>query len=136
MPHTPIEAFIHLVQNTAESLKNHPQRAHAGMVDDLDRFSRERLIPLWQREQKSSQNPYVLSFVGLTNVGKSTLMEALLGFPVAPRKATLTDRRRSVQRGERALYAPPFAGLYHGALTTTSRPPPGDWRFLSPIVSG
>ncbi|MEI8045088.1 MAG: dynamin family protein [Verrucomicrobiota bacterium] len=86
MPDTPIESFIHLVQDTVEALKLQPKLAPPSAIQELEIFSSERLIPLCQQEQKSGRNPYVLSFVGLTNVGKSTLVEALLGFPVAPRK--------------------------------------------------
>lgn len=86
MSDTPIEAFIHLVQDTAATLRNQPGVVPVEVIQDLEVFTKERLIPIWHREQKSARNPYVLSVVGLTNVGKSTLMEALLGFPVAPRK--------------------------------------------------
>lgn len=86
MPDTPVEAFINLVQETVASLRNQPRLVSPAVIDDLDVFCKKRLIPICIREQKSFRNPYVLSLIGLTNVGKSTLMEALLGFPVAPRK--------------------------------------------------
>jgi GTP-binding protein EngB required for normal cell division len=86
MPDTPIASFIHLVQDTVAFLKRQPKPCLASVAEDLEMFSKSRLMPIWHREQTSLHAPYVLSFVGLTNVGKSTLMEALLGFPIAPRK--------------------------------------------------
>jgi GTPase Era involved in 16S rRNA processing len=53
---------------------------------EFDVLYNKRLIPLWKQERNAHATPYVLSLVGLTNVGKSTLAEALLGFPVAPHK--------------------------------------------------
>ena len=85
MPDTPAGAFIHLIQDTVSAMRL--RRDHnADPVGDLERFLRERLMPIWRREEQAGTTPYVLSLVGLTNVGKSTLMEALLKFPVAPRK--------------------------------------------------
>ncbi len=81
----PVGAFIHLVEETASAMKLR-RSYNADLVGDLERFLRERLMPIFRREEQSGTNPYVLSLVGLTNVGKSTLMEALLKFPVAPRK--------------------------------------------------
>jgi len=90
MPDTPVEALIHLVQDTEEKLKfSNKHHAHDGesLSDALARFSSARLIPLLTQEKNSMQSPYILALVGLTNVGKSTLTEALLGFPVAPQKS-------------------------------------------------
>ncbi len=85
MPSTPIGAFIYLVQETVEEIRrrgNHNKE----IVEDLNRSKLERLVPIYKREQNAGEVPYVVSLVGLTNVGKSTLMEALLGVPVAPRR--------------------------------------------------
>lgn len=90
MPDTPIEALYHLIQKTNNTQKQSIQtRSHDGVLlsDALANFSQKRLIPLWNQERNSLKSPYVLSLVGLSNVGKSTLTEALLGFPVAPRKS-------------------------------------------------
>lgn len=82
---SPIEAFIFLVQETAELAKNQKilNEAQRGYLED---FRASRLIPIYQREKLAQKSPFTLCFVGLTNVGKSTLIEALLGAPVAPKK--------------------------------------------------
>lgn len=84
MQETALEALIHLVQDTYAIWKVQPQLADAAI--QLEDFRSSRLMPAWHREQRSRKSPYVLSLVGLTNVGKSTLMEAILGYPVAPHK--------------------------------------------------
>jgi len=85
MTATSTEQFIHLVQDSLSTWQSQGF-SRPKLTEDLERFRRERLLPILERERKSLQTPYVVSLVGLTNVGKSTLMEALLGFPVAPRK--------------------------------------------------
>ncbi|HQB28290.1 MAG TPA: dynamin family protein [Paludibacter sp.] len=78
MSGTPVSEFIHLVNDTMNSLEKTIQKEFDILY--------KRLIPLWKQECTAHVTPYVLSLVGLTNVGKSTLAEALLGFPVAPHK--------------------------------------------------
>ncbi len=80
---SPIESFIYLVQDTLASCRNDPTAGK--WIERLENFKSKRLIPIHQRTKKAAQKTYILSLIGLTNVGKSTLMEALLGVP-APRK--------------------------------------------------
>ncbi len=82
---TPIEAFLFLAQETVALAKNQnsldeAQRAY------LDEFRGSRLVPICQREKLARKTPFTFCFVGLTNAGKSTLIEALLGATVAPKK--------------------------------------------------
>lgn len=81
----PIASFIHLLQDTIRSL-DPTREPNAATIELLEKFHKDRLLPLWERANRLSEKEYMLAFVGLTNVGKSTLMEALLGFPVAPQK--------------------------------------------------
>jgi len=81
---SPIEALIHLVQNTVAQCRVQ-DRGNATLIEALECFQQSRLLPIYERTQKAKKKKYVLSLVGLTNVGKSTLMEALLGVP-APKK--------------------------------------------------
>ena len=76
--------LIDVFQLTAKTLAASGTK-ESGLVADLLEIIRVRLIPVYHREQLASKSSYVVSFVGHTNVGKSTLMEALLG-PVAPKK--------------------------------------------------
>jgi len=80
MSDKPVSSFMLLLKETSKSLKD---KQIVGAFDD---FRHNRLDPLWHQENNAGVSPYVLSLVGLTNVGKSTIAEALLGFPVAPRK--------------------------------------------------
>ncbi len=84
MSDKPVSGFMHLIKETITSTSD----KHIGKIfkEDLDRFSKIRLAPLWQLDKNAEMNPYVISLVGLTNVGKSTLTEALLGHAVAPHK--------------------------------------------------
>jgi hypothetical protein len=86
MHDTPTEAFIHLLQNSLKTCGNGHRRMSESIAQDLRIFSRERLLPLLEREKRTMKPKFTLSLVGLTNVGKSTLMEALFGHPIAPRK--------------------------------------------------
>ncbi len=52
----------------------------------LDEFHGSRLVPIYQREKLARKTPFTFCLVGLTNAGKSTLIEALLGAAVAPKK--------------------------------------------------
>ncbi len=84
-PLTPIEAFLFLVQETVALAKNQnsldeAQRAY------LEEFRGSRLVPICQREKLARKTPFTFCLVGLTNAGKSTLIEALLGAAVAPKK--------------------------------------------------
>ena len=78
--------FLHLLNDTESFIKRSPGRFE---TDDLETFLRDfrnkRVNPLYRRVSRLDSPGYVLSMVGLTNVGKSTLAQALLGHPVAPR---------------------------------------------------
>lgn len=80
-----IEAFLHLLYETETYIRRSGERV-AG--NDLESFLRDfrvqRVNPLHERLLRMEEPRYVLSMVGLTNVGKSTLSHALLGHNVAP----------------------------------------------------
>ena len=82
-----ISTFLHLLDDTESFIKRSPGRFR---TDDLERFlgdfRTKRVNPLYQRLKRLESPRYVMSMVGLTNVGKSTLAHALLGHPVAPRR--------------------------------------------------
>jgi GTPase Era involved in 16S rRNA processing len=81
-----ISAFLHLLNDTEWFIK----RSRRYQTEDLERFLHDfrtkRVNPLYHRLKRLESPRYVLSMVGLTNVGKSTLAHALLGHPVAPRR--------------------------------------------------
>lgn len=82
-----VDAFLHLLNDTEQCLRNSPDhRRTVALVDFLKDFRLKRLNPLYRRLQRINSGRYVLSMVGLTNVGKSTLAEALLEHQVAPRR--------------------------------------------------
>jgi GTPase SAR1 family protein len=83
--HTPIEAFLFLVQETVALAKNQNSLNEA-LCGYLEEFRGSRLVPICQREKLARKTPFTLCLVGLTNAGKSTLIEALLGAAVAPKK--------------------------------------------------
>ncbi len=82
-----VSAFLHLLDDTESLIKRSRDRY---LTDDLERFLHDfrtkRVNPLYRRLERMKGSRYVLSMVGLTNVGKSTLAHALLGHPVAPRR--------------------------------------------------
>lgn len=81
-----INAFLHLLYETEKFVERSGDRFPG---DDLETFLRDfrvkRVNPLHRRMKRMEEPRYVLSMVGLTNVGKSTLSHALLGHNVAPR---------------------------------------------------
>jgi len=82
-----ISAFLHLLNDTEKCLRNSPDLGRtAALVDFLHDFRLKRVNPIYKRLQRLDSSRYVLSMVGLTNVGKSTLAQALLRHPVAPRR--------------------------------------------------
>jgi GTP-binding protein EngB required for normal cell division len=82
-----VDAFLHLLYDTEKCLRYSPDhRRTVALVDFLKDFRLKRLNPIHRRLQRMNSGRYVLSMVGLTNVGKSTLAEALLEHPVAPRR--------------------------------------------------
>ncbi len=83
MGDTAIDEFIHLLQETRSAAADNGA-AQQWVVDKLSEFLKEKAIPLWQATQAARQRDFRLGLVGLTNVGKSTLLQALLGHPVAP----------------------------------------------------
>jgi hypothetical protein len=85
MPDAPIESLIFLIQETlrhGNGDRRIPQQHH----DFLKDFCKLRLLPIYERLQKAKQQRFHVGIVGLTNAGKSTLIEALLEVPVAPKK--------------------------------------------------
>jgi GTP-binding protein EngB required for normal cell division len=84
-----VDEFIYLLLNTENLIRSLPQ-GHANtrsLEEFLRNFREKRLEPLHWRLQRINSQRYVLSMVGLTNVGKSTLAHALLGHPVAPARS-------------------------------------------------
>lgn len=81
----PIEALIFLLQDTIAMSKS-GSKENASHVAFLEDFRMSRLIPIFHREKLALKKPFTLCLIGLTNVGKSTLIEALLDVPLAPRK--------------------------------------------------
>lgn len=82
---SPIEAFLFLLQETIKLPKNQDEAVKSQM-EYLEQFRLSRLVPIYKREKLARQSPFTLCLVGLTNVGKSTLIEALLGAQLAPKK--------------------------------------------------
>jgi len=82
---SPIEAFLFLLQETT-TLAAYQNSLEKPQIEYLEKFRLSRLVPIYQREKFARQTPFTLCLVGLTNVGKSTLIEALLGAAVAPKK--------------------------------------------------
>ena len=82
-----VAALLHLLNDTENCLRSSPDRSRtASLADFLHDFRVKRVHPLHRHAQRLGSARYVLSMVGLTNVGKSTLAQALLGHPVAPRR--------------------------------------------------
>lgn len=85
MTDSPIESLIDLVQQTERVL-----RIKASSWGDalryLEAFRTTRLMPIHHRHKRADLEPFLVVLIGLTNVGKSTLIEALLGVPVAPKR--------------------------------------------------
>ena len=83
-----IDDFISLLLQTENYIRKLPQGRtnHEQLAEFLRIFREKRLEPLHWRLQRINAQRYVLSMVGLTNVGKSTLAQALLEHPVAPRR--------------------------------------------------
>ena len=59
---------------------------NAELTEYIGRFRKSRVVPLLRRELCADEARYTVAFVGLTNAGKSTLLQALLEAPVAPRR--------------------------------------------------
>ena len=84
-----VKALLLMLHDTEEKLRIDAARGHYrsdALADFLHDFRLKRVIPLYTRLERMKRDPYVVSLVGLTNVGKSTLAHALLGHPVAPRR--------------------------------------------------
>ncbi|MCX6887326.1 MAG: dynamin family protein [Verrucomicrobia bacterium] len=81
------DAFVLLLSDTERALSyGKPECASDPLVVFLKDFRLKRINPIQQRSARMMEGRYVLALVGLTNTGKSTLAEALLGNPVAPRR--------------------------------------------------
>ena len=89
-----LDQLIRLAQETARGLRSgvlavgstSPDRSRSEqLATELTSFIAHRLLPLRHRWITASESPYVLALVGLTNVGKSTILQVLLGAAVAPR---------------------------------------------------
>ncbi len=82
-----INAFIWLLHDTESFIRKSPGYYPSdALADFLKEFRLKRINPLHERLKSLDCKRYVLSMVGLTNVGKSTLAHALLGYPIAPRR--------------------------------------------------
>jgi GTP-binding protein EngB required for normal cell division len=89
-----VDHAIRLVQTTSECLRSgaiavSPSLGRGvGAIEiarELEEFRERRLVPIWHRWRVAEESPYVMALVGLTNVGKSTILQALLKAEVAPR---------------------------------------------------
>jgi len=79
MDETPVTLFYFLIKETGDLLKDDEIKT------DFETFNKEKVYPLLEQEQRAVRPKYVLSFVGLTNVDKSTLITALLDYKkIAP----------------------------------------------------
>jgi len=82
-----VDAFVHLLHDTENCLRNSPGNGRVlALIEFLRDFRLKRINPIHKRLGRMNSGRYVLSMVGLTNVGKSTLAHALLKHPVAPRR--------------------------------------------------
>ena len=82
-----VNALLHLLHDTEQLLRSSPGAQHKSVLADfLADFRLKRLNPLHRRMKHLENRRFVVSMVGLTNVGKSTLAHALLRHPVAPRR--------------------------------------------------
>jgi len=86
---TAIDALLLLLSDTEERIVRMMGDGRLAdgaqpLLSFLGDFRRKRLNPLHFRQKHADLTRYVVGLVGLTNVGKSTLVEALLGHPVAP----------------------------------------------------
>ena len=82
-----VDAFVHLLHDTENCLRNSPGHGRTkALIEFLRDFRIKRINPIHKRLGRMDSGRYVLSMVGLTNVGKSTLAHALLKHPVAPRR--------------------------------------------------
>ncbi|MDF1811217.1 MAG: dynamin family protein [Verrucomicrobiales bacterium] len=80
-----VTSFLLLLDET-EQLIRRSGKGREELADFLCSYRKIRVNPLYHRLKPLGSDRYVLSMVGLTNVGKSTLAHALLGHPVAPRR--------------------------------------------------
>jgi len=81
-----VDAFVELLYETEILVRRSPGKYEGDALSTfLHEFRRKRVNPLHRRMSRLQEPRYVLSMVGLTNVGKSTLAQALLGHSVAPR---------------------------------------------------
>lgn len=82
-----VSSFLTLLCDTERFLRSSPKRFKSDILADFLRdFRVQRVNPLHKRMSRLTSDRYVLSMVGLTNVGKSTLAQALLNHPIAPRR--------------------------------------------------
>ena len=82
-----VNALLHLLHDTEQLLRSSPGAQHrSALAAFLADFRLKRLNPLHRRMKHLDNRRFVVSMVGLTNVGKSTLAHALLRHPVAPRR--------------------------------------------------
>ena len=86
MSDTPVEAFLHLLHETESFYSSDDSPAGKELASFLKLFRDKRVLPLYKQQKKAEAARYMVSFVGLTNVGKSTLTAALIGHDVAPRR--------------------------------------------------
>ncbi len=82
-----VNAMLQLLHDTEQLLRTSPRAQQMTALSDfLREFRLKRINPLHQRARRMMNKRFVVSMVGLTNVGKSTLAHALLRHPVAPQR--------------------------------------------------
>lgn len=80
-----VNSFLHLLHDTESFIRKSQDTYPSPVLADFLRdFRLKRINPLHKRLKCLNSERYVLSMIGLTNVGKSTLSHALLKHPVAP----------------------------------------------------
>ena len=77
-----IECFLHLLQESTLVARNGANDIRGAEL--FTAFRTHRLRPLRRAYRSAIKKQYRIALIGLTNVGKSTLMQALLGSDVAP----------------------------------------------------
>ena len=79
-----IGQLVELFQESAKRLRTSGRPEHTTIACAMDEYCSGMLVPLWRCAQRNCKHRFTLSFVGLTNTGKSTLIQALFGHPLAP----------------------------------------------------
>lgn len=84
---SPLE-LIELFQESASWLRasrdQRIQQTNEVIAAEMDAYALANLVPLFHRSQRIEKPRYTLTFVGKTNTGKSTLLQAIFGYAIAP----------------------------------------------------